>query len=161
MPIAIARPKLRTDPLPGFGFAILMMKFVKGWFTECGGLTIERETMDQREGGVNHYVHQLPGRIKQSRITLKHGLAGSELWDWFQQGLYNGNVERHNISIILFGPTLTVNTWWDVKDAYPIKWSGPSLNTGGNEVTVETLELVHHGLSMRDLSFTATLENLI
>ncbi len=152
MPVATVGPKLRTDPVLGFGFAILMMKFIRGWFTECSGLTIEREVKDQIEGGVNDYVHQLPGRVKQNRITLKHGLAGSELWDWFQKGLYDGNVERHNISIILYSPTLGVNKWWDVKDAYPVKWSGPTLNTGGNDVMVEALELVHHGLTMKDLS---------
>lgn len=152
MPVAITQPKLRLDPLPNFGFAILMMRVVRGWFTECSGLAMEREVLDYTEGGTNHFVHQLPGRVKQNRIILKHGLAGNDLWRWFQTGLYDGKVERHNISIVLFTPALMVHTWWDIKDAFPVKWSGPTLNAGSNELTVETLELAHHGISMRDFS---------
>ncbi len=151
MPVTTVGPTLRTDPILGFGFAIIMAKLVRGWFIECSGLTVEREVKEQVEGGMNNYVHQLPGRVKQNRITLKHGLAGNGLWNWFQKGLYDGNVERHNISIVLYNAA-SIHTWWDVKDAYPVKWSGPSLNTGGNDTTVETLEFVHHGLTMRDMS---------
>lgn len=152
MPITVVGPKLRTDPTPTFGFAVLIGDLVRGWFTECSGLGVEREIVGRPEGGVNHYVHQLPGRVKQQRITLKHGLAGSELWSWFNEGLYNGKVEYRHISIVLYGTTLIPNKWWDIKDAYPVKWSGPTLNTGSSEASVESLELVHHGLAMRDLS---------
>jgi phage tail-like protein len=152
MPVAIVGSAQRADPLLGYGFAILISNKVKGWFTECSGLGVEREIKEQIEGGVNDYVHQLPGRVKQQRITLKHGLAGAELWDWFQKGLHDGNVERQNISIVLYSADLKINKWWDVTAAFPVKWTGPSLNSGGNEVSVETLELVHHGLSMQDKS---------
>lgn len=152
MPTTIVRPKFRDDPVPTFGFAILMADWVDGWFTECSGLEVKRDVIEHAEGGVNHYVHQLPGRVKQHTITLKHGLANRDLWNWFSKGLYNGHVEYRNISIVLYGLTLLPNKWWNVSRAYPVKWSGPTLNTNGGEVSVETVELVHHGLSMYDLS---------
>ncbi len=161
MPVAIVGPKLRTDPILGYGFAILMFGYVRGWFTECSGLTVEREIKEVPEGGRNNYVHQLPGRVKQNRITLKHGLAGNELWKWFQKGMYDGKVQRRTISIILYSSDLHIHKWWDVKDAFPVKWSGPSLNTSGHEVSVEILELAHHGLSLTDASLLSDALSLL
>lgn len=140
----------RADPVTGFRFAVEIGEQVQGWFTECSGLTVERKVHPQPEGGVNNYVHQLPGRIEQSRVTLKHGLAGNELWNWFQEGLYDGKVVRRNVSIKLYSTDRTKVKEWILDKAYPVKWTGPSLNSTGNEVAIETLELIHHGLQMKD-----------
>jgi phage tail-like protein len=140
----------RADPVHGFRFAVEIGGEIKGWFTECSGLTVERETTPQPEGGVNDFVHQLPGRIKYTNITLKHGLAGNELWDWFQAGLYDGKVERRNLSIILYSTDRLKSKRWNLTNAYPTKWTGPSFNSSGNEVAVESMEIVHHGLEMTD-----------
>jgi phage tail-like protein len=150
MPITIVDPKNRDEPILGYSFAVQIGDGIKGWFTECTGLNIEREVKAHQEGGVNNFVHQLPGRIKYTNVTLKHGLAGNDLWDWFQEGLYNGKVKRHNVSIILYNADRSQKKIWELTAAYPIKWTGPSLNSSNNDVAVETLELVHHGLKMND-----------
>jgi phage tail-like protein len=36
---------------------------------------------------------------------------------------------------------------WRFTLAYPVKWSGPELKADGNDVEVESLELVHEGIS--------------
>jgi phage tail-like protein len=95
-------------------------------------------------------VHQLPGRLKQNNVTLKHGLAGNELWEWFQKGMYDGKVERLNVTIVLYNADLTQKKWWDLIDAYPIKWTGPTFASDKHDITVESLELVHHGIKMND-----------
>jgi phage tail-like protein len=140
----------RIEPIAGFRFGIEIEGVIQGWFTECSGLTIERKTEQRREGGVNDFVHQLPGRIEYTSISLKRGIADNALWDWFQKGLYDGKVERHNISIILYSQDYTKAKRWNLRDAYPTKWTGPSLRTDSNEAVVETLELVHHGMEMTD-----------
>lgn len=141
MPVAIVDPTNRTEPKPNFGFGVEIGGSIAGWFTECTGLTIEREVKAHPEGGVNDYVHQLPGRIKRFNLTLKHGLAGQELWEWFQQGLYDGQVEYRNVSIILYNQDLTEAQRWDLPNAYPIKWNGGNFNSKTNEIALETLEL--------------------
>jgi hypothetical protein len=60
----------RVDPVAKYKFWIEVKDVVAAWFTECSGLSVEREAIPQKEGGVNDYVHQLPGRISYSRITL-------------------------------------------------------------------------------------------
>ena len=150
MPVAVADPKNRVEPIAGFSFAIQIGEEIQGWFTECTGLSVEREVKPQPEGGVNDFVHQLPGWLKQNKITLKHGLAGNELWAWFEKGMYDGKVERRNISIILYSSDLTKKKWWDLENAFPVKWTGPSFASDKADVTVESMEIVHHGLKMND-----------
>jgi phage tail-like protein len=148
------RPSL--EPIPGFRFAVQIGeggdRAAAGWFTECSGLTIERTLFTHQEGGVNAYVHQLPDRIKHTNITLKRGVGDAALWRWFagegDAGLYEGKVEYRNVTIILYNVDRTEAMRWNVDRAYPVKWNGPSLQAGGNQVAIETLELVHHGISL-------------
>ena len=37
---------------------------------------------------------------------------------------------------------------WHLRDAWPVKFEGPTLNATGNEVAIETLELAHEGLEI-------------
>ena len=36
---------------------------------------------------------------------------------------------------------------WNLVGVYPVRWTGPTLDVGGNQVAYETLELAHHGLA--------------
>ncbi len=53
---------IRNDPYMPFNFLVEIEGLLVGGFTEVTGLTVETETEDFREGGVNEYVHKLPGR---------------------------------------------------------------------------------------------------
>lgn len=136
-----------ADPFPTFKFWVEIKSIVVAEFKECTGLSMTREPEKVEEGGVNDYVHYLPGRNEYSRIVLKHGLADADaLWDWYQQGLRDGRVKMINFSILLRNVQGDVVKRWNVIEGFPVKWEGPSLNTEGNQVAVETLEIVHHGL---------------
>jgi len=135
----------RVEPATGFRFAVKVEGVVTGWFVKCSGLTVEREPIPYKEGGVNDYVHQLPGPITQARITLEHGLADNKLWDWFQEGLYDGKVKCRHVSVILYNPDLTQNKQWDLDNAYPLKWTGPDFQSDTDQVAIETLEIASGG----------------
>jgi phage tail-like protein len=138
----------RLEPVPVFRFNVEIEGIIKGWFEDCGGLSVERTVKTYEEGGVNDYVHQLPGRVKYSNVTLKRGIASNELWGWFREGLYDGKVKRKNVTIILYNGERTKAKRWNLTDAYPVKWTGPDLKTDSNQIAVETLEIVHHGMEM-------------
>ena len=131
-----------VDPSVNFRFGVEIAGVVVGWFTECSNLTLEREILPHPEGGVNSYIHQLPGRLKSANITLKRGLADNQLWDWLQQGAYDGQVTRRNVSVIRFNPDQTEANRWELTNTYPVKWSGANFNSGNQEIAIETLELV-------------------
>lgn len=159
---AAAMPHTRpsTEPVAGFKFGVEIAGIVDCWFSECSGLSVEREIYTFQEGGINEYEHKLPGRLKQSTITLKRGIASNDLWTWFNEELYTDKKaakmhELPDISIVLFNGDRTEVKRWNLKRAFPIKWTGPDLNTEGNQVAFETIEIAHHGLEMIDWSSAA------
>lgn len=121
---------------------------IQATFAECSGLQAETELFTYEEGGLNDTVHQLPGRTKFGNVTLKRGVATSnELWDWYYK-VVTGNVERQNVSIILYRPNSGEAMRWNLANAFPVKWVGPSFVSSENAVAVETLELAHEGIEV-------------
>ena len=60
--------------------------------------------------------------------------------------MLNGRVERRNVSVLLLDAARVPVARWTFAEAWPAKWQGPDLNARANEVTIETLEIVHEGL---------------
>jgi phage tail-like protein len=137
----------RKDPYLNFTFLVEIEGMVVGGFTEVSGLHVEVEVKDYREGGLNDYIHKLPGPTRYpSNLILKRGLTDAEtLLKWHRE-VNQGIINRKNGSIVLLDSS-GEETWrWNFVQAYPVKWSGPDLRAGTAEVAVETLELAHHGL---------------
>lgn len=138
----------RTDPYLAFNFLVEIDGLVVGGFTEVSGLQVEIETQDYREGGLNAYIHKLAGPTRYpSNLTLRHGLADADaLWSWLQD-VAQGTLQRRNGSIVLLDDTGQEALRWNFTEAYPVRWTGPSLRADSSAVAVETLELAHHGLA--------------
>ena len=139
----------RFDPGLAYKYYIEIEGVSVAEFLDCSGIGAEREIKTYAEGGVNDFVHQLPGRMKYSNIVLKRGLTYSrELWRWFSTGLYDAKVLRVNLSIVLGNAEGLTVKHWDVLSAFPVKYTGPNLKSDSTEAAFETVELAHHGLSM-------------
>jgi phage tail-like protein len=140
----------RKDPYVSFQFAVEIDQQIVGGFSEVSGLEIETDVERFREGGVNLYERQLAGPAKfPSRVVLKRGMTDADvLWAWHQD-VCKGLVRRKDVSIILRDVTGEEQRRWSFRAAAPVKWSGPQFRASGNEVAVETLELVHDGLFPR------------
>jgi phage tail-like protein len=115
-----------------------------GWFTECSGLQVEWDVHTYDEGGLNDYSHKFRGRAKHQNLTLKRGVTFEDsLLAWFQQ--CRDHAERKDITVELLGPDGKPVRTWQFMEAFPIKWTGPSLNAGSNNAATESLEIAHHG----------------
>jgi phage tail-like protein len=138
----------RQDPYLPFNFLVEIDGLLTGGFQRVSGLESQIEVKEYAEGGVNGYLHQLPGTTRYPHLVLTHGLTNVEtLWNWYD-GVSRGVVVRRNLTIYLLDAQRTPAMWWDVKDALPIKWSGPTFDAGGSaEVAVESLELAHRGIT--------------
>ncbi len=140
-----ARMACEPDPIPGFRYAVEIGGIAAGWFTRCTGLSVERSVRTYEEGGLNAYVHQLPGRITRTHITLEHGIAGPALWQWFageqDKGLHESRVAYRDVTIILYNADLAEAQRWHLPQALPVRWTGPTIRADGREVAIETLEL--------------------
>ena len=142
-------PTRRILPLPDFRFLVEYGGTVQAVFHECTGLKVEIEMFEYQEGGENNYIHKLPGRRKWSNIVFKRGMTDSlDFWDWFNEVAAGNTRLRRDLSIILMDETHKSGMRWEVSKAFPIRWEGPSMKADGKAITVETLELAHHGFTM-------------
>jgi phage tail-like protein len=136
------------DPTPAFKFAVSLEGVEVGFFTGCEGLTNEREVLEHKEGGTNDFVYMFPGRATSARFTLKRGTDPElKLLDWFNQGLVNGKVKRINMSIIVYNRAGTPVQTWDITDAFPIKYVGPTLRADDTVPAAEEVEIACKGIS--------------
>lgn len=136
-------------PLPAFHFEVQWGEARIG-FTEVSGLTVELQNIDYREeSSLEYQVTKMPGIPQYSNITLKRGSfkGNNEFFQWLNTVKLN-NVERRDLTITLLNEEHDPVASWKVKDAYPCKVEGPSLNSTGNEVAVESIELCHEGLTI-------------
>ena len=121
-------------------------------FCECSAITVETETYDYPEGGLNTMIHRLPVRTKYGNITLKRGLdPGHDLFRWFMQTL-DGNTQRKNVTISVYGPKGSSPVEeWHLRGAYPVKWTGPDLRTETGAIAVESLEFAYDSMVNNNL----------
>ena len=137
---------IENDPVSGHRFVLTIGKDFVGAFTECTLPTLEFETEERKEGGMNEWAHTLIKGRKSGRMTLKRGiLKNSFLLEWFNYVLI-GDMKsaRMDISVILFDSMSKVVGWWYFSNAVPIKWTGPQLKSDSTAVAIETLELAVH-----------------
>ncbi len=148
---------VRADPYHGFNFLVEIEGILAGGFSECSGLMVETEFFDYREGGVNEYVHRFAGPTKYPPLILKHGLTPIDgLWGWHQE-VVEGTVTRRNGTIYLLNKQRIPVMWWDFKEAFPVKWTGPDLRADSSSIALESVELSHRGLSKPQLAAAAGL----
>jgi phage tail-like protein len=115
-----------------------------GFFTQVQGLSAQVDVMEYPEGGRNDFVHKLPTRIKHTNLTLKRGLTKEgALLAWFHKTVVNA--EPTNMSLTLMDSEGNKVQAWSFSGAYPVKWTGPDANAGGNEIMTESLEIAHQG----------------
>lgn len=138
----------RPDPHSQLNFRVEIAGIVAGAFSEVTGLDVSVDVVDYREGGDPSHVRKLPGLTKYATLTLTRGFTGStELWEWMKKTI-DGQIERKAGSIILLNDARQEVARWNFYNGWPCRWTGPSLNATGNEVAIETLEIVHEGLEL-------------
>lgn len=125
-------------------FTIEIPGFSIGRFAECGGLAVEYDVFEYQEGGQNDFVHKLRGRVRYPNVVLKRGLTQEQaLLEWFRRA--QDVAQRPTVVITLLAPDGSRVRRWACEDAFPVKWTGPSLNAGSNNVASEQLEFAHRG----------------
>jgi len=138
---------VRSDPYQSFNFLVEVEGILAGGFSECTGLQVETEVFDFREGGQNDYVHRFAGPTKYPPLVLKHGLTQIDgLWNWHQD-VTQRTIHRKNGTIYLLDKQRIPVMYWNFKEAFPVKWTGPDFRADSASVAFESVELTHRGLS--------------
>ncbi len=103
------------------------------------------QVIEHREGTQNTAVSQKqPGLVSCSNLILKWGLTASmELYNW-RKMVEQGKISqaKRSISVILMDEEGNDVIRWGFTNAWPCKYKAPDLNAVGNDVAIETLEIV-------------------
>jgi phage tail-like protein len=142
-------PTARTDPFQAGNFLVNIEGIPATSFSEVSGLEADIEVVDYRAGNLGgNTVQKLPGLSRYANLTLKRGLtADLSLWNWINSAL-QGTLVRASVAIILLDQSDKPVLTWRLKNAWPCRWSGPSLVANTSEVAIETLEICHEGFEL-------------
>lgn len=136
-------------PLPKFYFEVKWDAQVMS-FQEVSGLDIQSEEIKYRSGDSKQFsVIKMPGMTKYGNVTMKKGIfkGDNKFWDWIAQIKMN-TVKRLPITISLLDEAGKPTMVWTLANAWPTKVSGTDLKAEGNDVAIETIEIVHEGLTV-------------
>jgi len=140
----------RKDPLPVFCFLVRFTNLpgnVEGFFKSVGGLKFETEVVPVSAGGANDTTFQLPGATKWGNLVFKQGLTNSSaLMTWRQKWL-KGEMNRTGGTIIQLDTALKPAAQWDFVRGWPCKWEIGEFDASKSELSIETLEIAHEGLT--------------
>jgi len=136
-------------PLPKFHFQV-QWGGSKVNFTEVTGLEVTTDIIEYRDGFSKEFHKiKMPGMQKFTNITLKRGkfARDNEFFAWYNTQSMN-TIERRDLSISLLNENHDPVFVWKIKNAFPIKVNAGDLGSDKNEVMIETMEIVHEGLTM-------------
>ena len=132
-------------PLVGYHFYVEVQGKLLGAFREATGLTSESEKIEYKASGAKgeEIMISQPGRTKFPDIVLKRGLTSNmDMQNWRKE-IEDGKFKdaKKNGSIVLYDQGHAELARWNFENAWPTKLEGPGLNSGNNEVAVESLTL--------------------
>lgn len=138
-------------PLPVFHFSVKWGGDEIG-FSEVSGLTQEVQPIEYRDGSFPEYSSiKMPGLRKYNNITLKRGIMkGNNNFSVWLGTVKMHTVERRDLIISLLDETLMPVMTWNVHNAFPVKVEGSQLKATGNEVAIESIEIAHEGLELKN-----------
>jgi phage tail-like protein len=138
-------------PLPGFAFQVNLTGNANevAYFKSVSGLKYETETVPVVAGGSNHTTFNLVGSTKWANLVFKRGFArGSTLLTMRQQWLFNPQKSRiPQGSIVQLDSNLQRIGAWTFTRGWPVKWEVSDFDASKSEISIETLEIAHDGLS--------------
>ncbi len=146
-------------PIPKFRFKVKWEGLTKEneiGFTEVTGLDYQIDPIEYRDGrDPNLSKVKMPGLRKFSNVTLKRGVFHGlhDFYDWVDGGekatdnaIVKRKTYRRTVTITLMDEAATEVVSWTLTNAFPIKVQFSDMKADGNEVSIDTMELVHEGL---------------
>ena len=137
-------------PIPMFHFKVTIGGKGEVAFQEVSGLDTEYDMIEYRAGNSPEFTMvRMPGLKKHSDITLKKGMFSGDttLFDYFSSIKMN-TVARETVTIQLLDEEHKPLFTWTLKNAFPKKVTGASLNAKTSEAAIEEMVLSHEGLTM-------------
>lgn len=142
---------MMPDQQVGYRFTVEIEGIQEGVFTECSGFEVKLDVEEYKEGGMNDFIHKIPGRQSYTNLTLKRGMTTSiELWKWLEDtSTANAKKDmKKNISIVMYDGKAREQFRWDLTGAFPVKWTSPTIQASESAIMVESLELAYEEFTL-------------
>lgn len=153
-------PTTKYYPPPVFTFAVGIASSASAAlpgttdarFQEISGIDSKDDIEDVIEGGLNAYVHRLPGVTKHSNLVLKRGFVTqkSALADWAAQCIGSSlgtAIATKTIIVVVVGPDDKALVSWTFLNAWPVKWEVGPFDSERQQILTETLELAYESVT--------------
>jgi phage tail-like protein len=140
----------RNDPYAQYNFIVEVEGLTVAGFTEVGGLTMEQDVIEYREGSDTATARKLPGLRKYGNVTLKRGFTQSrDLWEW-RKTTIDGVTERKAGAVILRDEAGEPRLRWEFREGWISKYEGPALKSTANEAAIESIEIAVEDLALAE-----------
>ncbi|CAN5815795.1 phage tail protein [soil metagenome] len=119
-------------------------------FTSVEGLDQTIDVIEYREGNMkSDQVMLIPGMRRSSTLVLRRGIVPGDngFEDWLRT-VFRGDAERRDMTISLLNEVHEPVTVWKIRSAWPCGLTGPRLDALQSEIALESLTLVHEGISV-------------
>ena len=129
-----------TYPMPAYHF-VVQWGGTRIGFQEVSGLNIQADAVEYREGSnPESQPLKMPGQIHYSNIVLKRGIVAkdNDFFAWINT-IKLSKVERRDIVVQLLNENHEPVVVWKIRNAFPVRYSGPVLLANASEVAMEGL----------------------
>lgn len=140
-------------PMPKFRFSVNWGTIKTDMaFQEVSGLETETQIIEYRASNSPQFsTVKMPGIAKYGNVTMKRGVfvKDNSFYDWYSQIKMN-TIERQTVTISLLDESGNPTMVWTLANAWPTKITSTDLKSDGNEVAVDTIEIAHEGLTIKN-----------
>lgn len=136
-------------PMPGYHFQVEWGGTRLG-FVSVSGLDQEIDVIEYREGNMPSPNKLLiPGIAKPSKLVMRRGIVAGDgdFQAWFRT-VRMGTADRRDLTVTLLDEDHEPVAVWKVRNAWPCRLEGPSLNALNSEIAIETMEVAHEGIDV-------------
>ncbi len=142
----------KTWPMSKFRFEVDFGKMKNIAFQEVSGMDKEVQVIEYRHSNNKEFsTIKMPGIVKYGNVTMKRGVFVNDntFADWMEETRMN-TIARRDVVIKLLDEGGAVTMQWTLVNAWPTKISATDLKADGNEVAVDTIELAHEKLIIKN-----------
>jgi len=138
-----------ADPEGNFLFALEIEGIQVANFLEVSGVKTATTVFEIEEGGLNQFVHKLPGQSRWENVVLRFGVtADATILQWRDEVLQDEFSARRNGAIVVKNLEGEEVRRYSFKNGWPVAWEGPAFNANNAELAVEMIEIAHHGIEV-------------
>jgi phage tail-like protein len=147
--------KERNNPYAAFNFVVTFDDTDVAGFMEVSGLDTENAIIEYREGNdqaSGAFVRKLPGIERYPNVTMRRGITGNlKLWNDLRKKVRDADTGPEFGAVGQAQPKVTIELQdekhdvvqtWTLANVWVSKMTGPSLNAKGNEIAIESIEVV-------------------